>query len=133
MIKWKDDYKIGVEQIDKQHQKLFEIANEAYNLLKNDFCYDKFDQIIQILAELRDYAIYHFQSEENYMLSIGYKSYPLQKAAHDSFVEKLNAVNLDSIDENQNQYILELLDFIINWISDHILGADKLITQSSNR
>ncbi len=57
MIKWKDDYKIGVEQIDKQHQKLFEIANEAYNLLKNDFCYDKFDQIIQILAELRDYAV----------------------------------------------------------------------------
>jgi len=127
LIKWKEEYKIGVEQIDKQHQKLFEIANEAYELLKNDFCYDKFDRIIEILAQLRDYAIYHFKSEEEYMLSINYKGYPAQKEAHDSFVDKLNAVKLDTIDENQNQYILELLDFIINWISNHILGSDKLI------
>lgn len=127
LIKWKEEYKIGIDHIDKQHQKLFEIANTAYELLKNEFYYDKFDKIIEILAELRDYAIYHFKSEEEYMLSINYKGYFSQKKAHDSFVEKINSVELDAIDENQDQYILELLDFIVNWISDHILGSDKLI------
>lgn len=128
MIKWKEDYRIGVDEIDKQHQRLFEIANEAYELLKNEFCYDKFDRIIEILTELKDYTIYHFKFEEEYMLSINYKGYFAQKSAHDSFVKKINSVELDTIDENQDKYILELLDFIVDWISNHILGSDKLIT-----
>lgn len=37
MIKWKEDYIIGVDKIDEQHKKLFEIANKAYKLLKNEF------------------------------------------------------------------------------------------------
>jgi hemerythrin len=34
MIKWQDSYKTGVEKLDSQHRRLFEIANEAYELLK---------------------------------------------------------------------------------------------------
>lgn len=127
MIKWKDEYRIGIDNIDSQHQRLFEIAEEAYELLKNEFFYDKYDRIIQILEQLRDYALYHFKSEEEYMLSINYKGYASQKEAHDSFTEKLNSINLDDIDEDQNQYILQVLDFIVDWISNHILGSDKLI------
>jgi len=127
MIIWKDEYRIGVEHIDKQHQKLFEIAEEAYNLLKDEFCYDKFDRIMQIIEELKEYAVYHFKSEEEYMLSINYKGYVSQKEAHDSFIEKINSIDLDAIDEDQDQHILEILDFIVGWISQHILGSDKLI------
>ena len=127
MIKWKEEYKIGVEHIDKQHQKLFEIAKEAYDLFKDEFRYDKFDRIIQIIEELKDYALYHFKSEEEYMLSINYKGYVSQKEAHDSFIEKINSIDLDAIDEDQDQHILEILDFIVGWISQHILGSDKLI------
>jgi hemerythrin len=127
LIKWKEEYRIGIDHIDEQHQKLFEIANNAYELLKNEFFYDKYDKIIEILSDLRDYAIYHFKSEEEYMLSINYEGYSSQKSAHDGFIEKINSVELDEIDEDQDQYILETLDFIVNWISNHILGSDKLI------
>ena len=35
MYEMKDEYKTGIDFIDEQHARLFEIANEAYNLLGN--------------------------------------------------------------------------------------------------
>ncbi|MCG1011647.1 hemerythrin family protein [Tepidanaerobacter sp. GT38] len=127
MIKWKDEYKIGIAEIDEQHKKIFDIANEAYELLKDEFSYDKYDRIIELLEELKNYAKFHFSYEEDYMLSIKYKGYFSQKVAHDNFVEKINSYDLNDIDENQDQYILEILDFVVDWISKHILVSDKQI------
>jgi hemerythrin len=127
LIKWKDEYRIGIDEIDEQHKKIFNIANEAYELLKNEFYYDKYDRIIELLEELKDYAKFHFSFEEDYMLSIKYKGYFSQKVAHDDFIDKINSFDLNAIDENQDQYILEILDFIVDWISQHILGSDKQI------
>lgn len=128
MLKWKEDYLIGVEEIDKQHEKLFEIAGRAYDLLKNDMYIDKYDKIIQILDELKDYAAYHFKSEEEYMLSIGYKRYFSQKVAHDEFIHKIQNIDLNKVDADQNAYLLSILEFIVNWVSEHIILNDKLIT-----
>lgn len=128
MIQWKDDYLIGVETIDEQHKKLFEIANRAYELLNNDMYIDKYDRIVVVLDELKDYTKYHFDYEEEYMKSIGYKGMFQQKVEHDGFIKKINEVNLNKIDEDQDAYLLSMLEFIVNWIGNHILKTDKLIT-----
>lgn len=128
MLKWKDDYLIGIEAIDNQHKKLFEIAERAYDLLKNDMYIDKYDKIVEILDELKDYTAYHFKYEEEYMLSIKYKRYFSQKVAHDDFINKIQNIDLNKIDTDQDAYLLSILDFIINWISEHIIRTDKLIT-----
>jgi hemerythrin len=129
MIRWKDEYLIGVEKIDKQHQELFNITNRAYDLLDDEFVTDKYDKIINIIEELKQYTIFHFKEEEEYMLSIKYKRYFSQKVEHDEFVKKINDVNLRDIDVDQKKYLTDLLEFVIDWISSHILGSDKKITQ----
>ncbi|MGE5404539.1 MAG: bacteriohemerythrin [Candidatus Saccharibacteria bacterium] len=128
MIKWDDKYSIGVAQIDEQHKKLFEIANRAFELLKNDLITDKFDQIATVLDELKEYTIYHFKTEEEYMKSVKYMRFLGHKVIHDDFVKKLEDTDYRSIDENQDRYISELLEFLVNWISQHILKEDKQIT-----
>lgn len=125
MIKWKEDYIIGVDKIDEQHKKLFEIANKAYELLKNEFCIDKYDRIVEILDELKEYTVYHFKSEEEYMISIGYKKFLSHKVEHDEFIKKINNIDFKSIDEDQDKYLLETLEFVVSWISVHILRRDK--------
>jgi len=45
MLKWKDEYSIGIELIDEQHKHIFEIGNDAYELLKNDLSLDKYSKI----------------------------------------------------------------------------------------
>lgn len=131
MIKWKEDYIIGVDNIDEQHKKLFEIANKAYELLKNEFYIDKYDRIVAILGELKDYTVYHFKSEEEYMASIGYKKLLSHKVEHDEFIKKINNIDFKSIDHNQDKYLLETLEFVVNWISSHILGKDKFYVNNA--
>lgn len=127
MYEMKPEYLTGVEFIDKEHTKLFAIANEAYELLKNQFIPDKYDNIMQVLNELRDYAKYHFSHEEEHMNSIGHKKILSQKVAHNDFIEKLNSYDSETIDENQKESLLELLDFLNTWLVNHILKDDTLI------
>ncbi|EHJ00735.1 hemerythrin-like metal-binding protein [Clostridium sp. DL-VIII] len=127
MIKWKEEYALGINHIDEQHEKLFEIAERAYELLNNNFITDKYDKIIEILGELKDYTVFHFKSEEKYMLSIRYKRFLSHKVEHENFINEINNINLNVIDLDQDECVKGLLEFIVDWIDKHILNQDKLI------
>ena len=70
-------------KLDTEHKELFHIADEAYHLLKEEFVPDKFDHIVSIILELKEYAVKHFADEEEYMLSIRYKKFFEQKTEHE--------------------------------------------------
>jgi hemerythrin len=125
MLVWKKEYNTGVKHLDEQHQKLFEIGNSAYELLNNSLVIDKYDKVISIIEELKNYSIFHFNSEEEYLLSIGYKKFLSHKVEHDDFIEKVNGLDFNVVDEGQNEYILNILEFVFKWITEHILGKDK--------
>lgn len=127
MIQWKDEYVMGIPSIDEQHKELFEIANRIYELLKNEMITDKYNKIIEIIDELKSYTVYHFNAEEEYMKSIGYRKFLSQKAAHNDFLEKVNTIDYDKIDNGQNEYLISMLDFVADWLIQHIIKEDKLI------
>jgi len=108
----KPEYYTGIKFIDEEHSKLFEIANKTYELLMNEFIPDKYDYIMEVVNELKDYAKYHFDHEETYMSSIKYKRFLSQKVAHDDFIEKINEYDSEIIDENQRESLFELLEFL---------------------
>ncbi|MGB8454166.1 MAG: hemerythrin family protein [Anaerocolumna sp.] len=127
MYEMKDEYYTGIEMIDKEHKELFRIADEAYQVLKDEFISDKFDNIVQIIVKLKEYAILHFADEEAYMQSIQYKKYLSQKVEHMDFIEKLEAIDFEQMDHNQTGMLVELLEFLNDWLVHHILEKDKLI------
>lgn len=127
MYEFKEEFKVGIELIDNEHRKLFEITDRAYNTLMDEFIPDKYDYIIDILNELKDYAATHFKHEEEYMMSINYRKLLSQKVMHDDFIEALSKYNIYDLDENQKDTILEILDFLNDWLINHILKSDKQI------
>lgn len=127
MFNMKEEYKTGIAKIDEEHEELFEIGERAYQLLKDKYINDKFDKIVDIVRELREYTIYHFAQEEAYMESINYKRLFTQKMDHISFIKKIDEVNFNEIDRNQDEAIMELLTFLNNWLVNHILEKDLLI------
>lgn len=129
MYKMKEEFKTGIDEIDGQHTRLFEIADKIYMLLKDEFAIDKYDRIVELIEELKEYTVYHFKAEEEYMESINYKRMFTQKIDHNNFVKKLEDIDLKEIDENQNEAILNLLEFVNAWLIEHILEKDKLIGQ----
>lgn len=124
------DYHTGIDFIDEEHAKLFEIANRAYDLLTNQFVTDKYDAIVAVLEELRDYTKYHFNHEEEYMKSINYSKRFSQLHQHTQFINKLESYNLKEIDVNQQEGLLEILDFLALWLQGHIKGMDKKIGEA---
>lgn len=129
MYEFKDIYKTGIASVDAEHRRLFEIAEEAYQLQQNEFIPDKYDNLVSILEELREYTKTHFANEEAYMKEIGYKGMFTQKVQHDAFIQKLEDLDLSSIDENSDAAIEDILKFLTDWLVDHILHVDKLISQ----
>lgn len=122
-----NEYLTGVEQIDTEHRQLFAIIKEANDLIHADLLHDKYDAIMAVLSKLKDYTVKHFQHEEAYMKEIGYPGLVAQQYAHTSFCDKLNEINLDEMDDNQQAYLEELVDFLLNWLIVHILKMDKKI------
>lgn len=127
MYEMKKEFFTGIEGIDNEHSKLFEIADATYMLLKDEFAYDKYDRIIALIEELKDYAEFHFKNEEEYMEKINHKRLFSQKMEHNAFIEKIKGLDLTSIDEQQDAYIEEILEFLNDWLVHHILEKDMLI------
>ncbi len=129
MYEMKKEYFTGIQLIDDEHAKLFEYANQIYDLLHAEFVPDKYDNIKDLLEKLMDYAGKHFADEEAYMESIQYKRIFTQKMQHQAFIDKLEEFDLEAIDQadNQDDVIIKMLSFVTDWLVDHILNVDTLI------
>ena len=127
MFEWNEKFNIGIKLIDDQHQELFRIASKVHALLHDEFTFDKYDKMIALISDLKDYTVFHFKAEEEYMKQIKSKGYFTQKVEHDSFIEKLNAIDIYHIDENQDEYLAKILNDVSTWIINHILEKDMKI------
>ncbi|MGE9984521.1 hemerythrin domain-containing protein [Desulfovibrio sp. SGI.169] len=81
MLQWQDRFCIGVESIDEAHQELFRIINKLHRLVRMG------DRNVRWTAAeavkyVRNYTLKHFQDEEAYMRSIGFRDYEAHKAVH---------------------------------------------------
>lgn len=129
MYEMKQEYYIGIEMIDEEHKQLFKYANEAYELLHDEFTPDKYDRIDMILENLHDYTVKHFADEESYMESINYKKIFTQKIQHQEFINKLEKFmeQHKNETENQDEQIMEILKYLTEWLVNHILYVDGQI------
>jgi hemerythrin len=126
MLKWKDDYLLGIKIIDEQHKRLFEISDRAFRLVveKNDKERNK--KFFDILKELISYTDYHFEFEENYMKSKNYKHFEEHKKLHSEFKKLIGNYELDINDENISEITTKVAKLLVEWLINHIMVQDKL-------
>ena len=122
-----DEYRTGIGLIDEEHKVLFRIMEKADKLVKSFTVGDKYDPIMDILQELRQYTKDHFADEEEYMESINYSGLEAQKRAHAAFIDKIEEVNIEEIDREPRVYLESLMEFLLGWLVNHILNSDKKI------
>lgn len=124
-FQWKDRYNLGIEEIDKQHKKLFEIGARVYSLATSNDSYDHYDEILGMLNELLEYTEYHFGYEENIMKTYNYVELDQQEKDHVYYVHKIKSIASKDIDADQQKAIVEIVDFLSEWISSHIIFSDR--------
>ncbi len=126
MLNFSEEYCTGVDLIDREHRRLFEILADLNELNSREEA-DKSDAILDVVEELKDYTVKHFQDEERYMQSIQYEGLAVQQNVHKSFIDKIDNINLADMQENQQVYLDVLIDFLANWLINHIMKMDQKI------
>ena len=114
-IIWKDEYSVGVDQFDRQHQHLFEIINKL--TARPDTSKDS-SLTSQTIKEMFDYAKEHFTAEEELMQQYDYPEIESHKKQHDYFI--------GTTDELSNTKVRpeEIAEFLKVWWTIHILKVD---------
>lgn len=121
---WKNYYKIDNEMIDKEHEKLFDIAVKALEYKRNDGGKKHIKETIQ---ELYTYMKNHFQHEEDYMNSINYHESYDHSILHEKIIDEMNNF-LKSIPKmNIEEIERTLVEFMDIWLINHILYEDRKI------
>ena len=76
---WSQVLAVGVDLIDEQHKKIFEMADQLFEAGRNRKAGEYIAKMFEFLEE---YTKKHFRDEEEYMLSIQYPEYSAQKKMH---------------------------------------------------
>ncbi len=120
---WDPVYRIGVEVIDRQHQKLFDIGHRFYAAWRQ---HARRARLRRIFNELLEYTSYHFAEEERLMQRIGYPALPQHRANHEELVELVNH-HRSQLAGNAPGAERQALEFVRTWLRAHVLDADREI------
>ena len=124
-----DEYRIGIDLIDGEHQELFRIIDKVNQLVRDQVDESDYEEIMKVLHELQSYTEFHFKDEEEYMESIHYDGLEAQRRAHTAFIEKIKDIEVEEIRKNPQEYMESLVEFLLGWLISHILNVDKKIPQ----
>jgi hemerythrin-like metal-binding protein len=126
---WKERYSVGVEEIDRQHRGLLDIMNQITNSFEKK---DDWQATSAIINSLIHYAYNHFATEERYMMEAEYPELSLHIELHIAFMRKIFLLS-----EEYKQHGLalqkEILAYLANWYSSHILEADRKYMSSMEK
>lgn len=121
LVEWKEQYSVGVVEIDAQHQKLVEIINELYHAVEQS---KEKERIPFILTELTSYAEYHFSTEEKHFEEFDFEGKEEHIKVHNAYKEKV-AQFLERYKKGENLLALEIMAFLREWWLGHITGMDR--------
>ena len=124
-LKWKSDYSVGIASIDLQHQKLIELINSLQTAVDYSTG-EHFER--RALDELVDYTKTHFRYEEGLMEKNGYADFESHCSEHARMIARVDQV-LESYHRDQHGALQEALDFLKDWLINHINGTDKQYSQ----
>lgn len=121
LIKWTNEYSVGVEEIDNQHKGLIILINELFTLMSEGKAKSKLNEIFD---HLTNYTKIHFKTEEIMLYKFAYKDLDSHKQEHKNFIEKLKDFKKE-FETGKVTISIEILNFLKNWLINHICISDK--------
>lgn len=118
-MEWKDEYSVGLLEIDNQHRELLSLFGRVAESLRDDAPWSDMHYRI---VELRTFAEFHFQFEEALMRMFGYAEHDRHTGSHKQFFVKMAEFEKNSILGETKQ---DMLKFLFDWLFSHILKSDK--------
>jgi hemerythrin len=124
-IDWRDEFNIGVPEIDLQHNKLVQLFNDTLKWMGSSSGMAGWEAVVY---DFLAYALYHFHSEEALANQYGYgKEDPSQALSHhnehEAFLAHLKETQA-SLKSGKEITKLGIVTFIHDWLINHIRHND---------
>jgi hemerythrin-like metal-binding protein len=126
LITWGPMLAVGYKEIDDQHQKLVELVNRLNDAMHAG---QGKEALQVVLNELVRYTQYHFGTEERLMAKHNYAMSAQHKAEHVKFVSDVSAFK-KKFDSGNALISTEIMNFLRDWLSRHILQTDKKLAKA---
>lgn len=120
LLEWREDFRIGVEEVDHEHRELIGLINSLHAALGGAPSGDHVEEFLgQIFASISA----HFALEEKLMLSRHYDAAAEHKADHERLLDDLR----DMMEEQVAGRVLDEQRFaarLAEWFSGHFRTHD---------
>jgi len=120
-LNWSDDYSVGIERIDRQHQKIVAFLNDLYEAMHAG---KGKDALGKVLSDMVLYTKTHFKTEEDLMAQYNFPGYQDHKETH----EKMAAKVLELSQQFRDGVItnpIQITNFLKKWLANHINNTDR--------
>lgn len=121
MLEWNNKLSINVIEVDEQHRKLVDMVNELYDSMISE---NSHETLLKIVTNMREYTVFHFDTEEKLMTQYDYSEIESHKSEHRDFVKKVEQVEEDC-KNGKISLSMDILNFLSEWLVTHINGTDK--------
>ena len=124
LVEWRDEFKIGIEEVDFEHQELIELINELYAESKKE---DSALTVIDYLEEIFAKISAHFALEEKVMRDLQYDEYEDHKEDHELLLDIIRDIMDDYMDGYTDDADLdeeEFADRLNDWFVKHFSTKD---------
>lgn len=132
-FEWKNEYNIGVDSIDKDHQQLFRSINKLFTFREEE----KDNQWLceEGIKFFKVHAVKHFRDEEEYMSSIHYEGIKKHIQIHNGFKNNtLPALERELKEANYSQDAMDhFLGVCAGWLIGHTMTEDLALTGKNRR
>jgi hemerythrin len=119
---WTAEMSVGIEVLDDDHRKLVDLINDLHDGIVAGHGTERLGRVLDGLVS---YTRTHFEHEEELFEKIGFPD----AAEH---IEEHRALTkmVDDVRERYNKgqfdaLTLEMMEFLKNWLREHVLGSDK--------
>lgn len=119
MMEWKDEYSVGILEIDNQHKLLLRSFAVIEESIKLDQGWSNTHYAIEELIQL---AHMHFSFEEAMMRMYDYPGVYAHIKEHQYFFETLDNIERLSLGKHVG---VEMVQFLNSWLTKHIMGSDR--------
>ncbi len=120
LIHWKEEFSVGVAEVDHEHQELIESINQLYRSVQEGVTRK---QVIEGLGDIFAQIAAHFALEEKFMRESHYRAYRDHKDDHEALLDDLRDI-MDEVEDDGDFDEKRLSIDLDRWFSDHFRTHD---------
>lgn len=120
-IEWKEEYSVGVKEIDDQHRYFISLLDSLYNAIGSNRGSAELEGLFD---KLSDYAELHFATEEKYFDEFGYDGAAEHRAKHQEMRDEIQRIKNQESGNNIDFYG-NIVYFLKGWLEDHLERMDQ--------